>query len=100
MQTLKIWWEKSLHGRLGPSQKTSDNHLDVLGLEYIWKEPNRRTLEGATRIPAQVLGLIKEELGLFSRALGQNTLTIPPLVPFISAILFLSSSGLSIVTLF
>jgi hypothetical protein len=31
----------------------------------IWKKSNRITFEGTTRTPAQVLGLIKEELGPF-----------------------------------
>jgi hypothetical protein len=42
----------------------------------IWKERNRRTFEGTTRTPAQGLGLIKEEMGLFSKALGK--LELPP----------------------
>jgi hypothetical protein len=41
----------------------------------IWKERNRRTFQEAERTPIQVLGLIKEELGLMTQACGR------PVVP-------------------
>ena len=62
-------------GKINNSTKNNSSHLDVLSLN-ISKERNRRTFEGTTRTLAQVLGLIKEELGLFSRALGK--LQLPP----------------------
>jgi len=37
----------------------------------IRKERNQRTFEGSTPTLAQVLGLIKEELGILSRAIGK-----------------------------
>jgi hypothetical protein len=67
VQTLKIWWEKSLQGR---STENHSSHFDVLGLEYLERaqpEDFRRDIVNTV----QVLRLIKEELGLFSKALGK-----------------------------
>jgi hypothetical protein len=75
VQTLKTWWERSLQGRSAAQQKTTAAIL-MYSAWNIWKERNRRTFEGTTRTPAQVLGLIKEELGLFSTATGK--LELPP----------------------
>jgi hypothetical protein len=69
---LKTWWEKSLQGN---QQKTTAAILMFLAWN-IGKERNQRTFEGTTRTPAQVLRLIKEELGLFSKALEK--LELPP----------------------
>ena len=71
VQTLKIWWEKSLQGRSADQQKNHGSHLDVLGLEYL-KERNRRAFEGTTRTPALVLGLIKEKRWVSSVKLWGN----------------------------
>jgi hypothetical protein len=68
VQTMKIWWEMSLQGRSITQRRTTAAIL-MYSAWNIWKERNRRTFKGTTRTPAQVLGLIKEELGLFSRAL-------------------------------
>jgi hypothetical protein len=59
VQTLKIWWEKSLQGRSANQQKTTTAIL-IYSAWNIWKECNRRTFE----------------LGLFSKALGK--LELPP----------------------
>ena len=75
MQNMKIWWEKSLQGRSITQQRTIAAVL-MYSAWNIWKERNRRTFEGTTRTLAQVLRLIKEELGLFSRALGK--IQLPP----------------------
>jgi len=77
VQTMKIWWEKSLQGRSITQQRTTAAIL-MYSAWNIWKERNQRTFEGTTQTPAQVLRLIKEELGLFSRALGK--IQLPPWV--------------------
>jgi len=70
VQTLQTWWEKSMHGRSATQQKTTATIL-MYSAWNIWKEHNRRTFEGTTRTPAQVLRLTKEEVGIFSRATGK-----------------------------
>jgi len=72
---MKIWWEKSLPGRSITKQRITAAIL-MYSAWNIWKERNQRTFEGTTQTPAQVLRLIKDELGLFSRALGK--IQLPP----------------------
>jgi hypothetical protein len=42
VQTLKIWWEKSLQGEISDSAENLVSHLDVLSLEYLERPENFR----------------------------------------------------------
>jgi hypothetical protein len=52
-------------GEISNSAKKTSAAILMYSTWNIWKKRNRITFEGITRTPAQVLGLIKEELGPF-----------------------------------
>jgi len=63
-------------GEISSATKNIGSHLDVLSLEYMERAQPENLFEGTTRKLTQVLGLIKEELGLFNTATGK--LELPP----------------------
>jgi hypothetical protein len=66
VQTMQEWWEKWIQGQDAAKQRTTAEIL-MYSTWNIRKKRNRRAFEGS---PLRVLSLIKEEIGLVTRATG------------------------------